>query len=294
MRISRKSSQTLMISFSILLCLMSFQNCGSAVGFSTQSSSGEPDPQSTNSTNESSPAIEPTNPTASEPVAGSGDAITLPPSVPVPPSSIRCGNQIEVDGQCRDFNCSRFVALAPTELQNVPARTVEGICYTYKIADAITNSPSSLNTIRDQEVISRNHDNYALPSHHPHLMSKQILDIKLAGGRVVKIAGGANDRSPILVDNFILVGIFASPPSLANLANVYSAYGTADSAAFGSSISFRDQMIPVTRFGSGGTSTVAPLDITKDIYAHANYTLDIRAEDCGGSREMSALYLLFQ
>lgn len=292
-------------------CLTAFQNCSSQVSFSDPAASqngmaqdsanqanGNPNDASnstnstngTNQTNSNPNSNTTTNTTTTSPNGVSGGNV---PTDPTPPSQ-NCGNQIEINGHCVDFQCSSVINLtSAADLQNIPARTVEGLCYSYKMADAIANSASSLTTAVDADVVSRNHSGGSA-TRNPYLMASIKLDVKLGGGRVVKLAGGSNATSPILVDNFLLVGVYPSNTAITDWATYYNAYGTSDSTVANNSILFHNQNILLQPFGGGGTSTIAPLDISKFIFPLTSYTLDIRAEDCGGARQLSSLYLLFQ
>lgn len=125
-------------------------------------------------------------------------------------------------------------------------------------------------------------------------MGSLRVDFRLQGRRSVKLAGSENSLDPILVDNFLLSGIF--PRSIQNPGvQYYRAYGTRDSTIGGSeSISFRNTPIAVSGFDTGGTSTIAALDITQEIQTNVTYTVDVRALDCGSQRALSSIYIVFQ
>jgi hypothetical protein len=224
------------------------------------------------------------------------DPITASASV-----SVDCGNQIKVGGVCKDFACQSVVALTASQLTNIPARTADGICYSYKIISSISSGSSSLTTVHDAEVLSRNHDMGESPdnSQHPYLMGSFQGTITLAGARVVKAAGGLDATTPILVDNYILFGIDASG---SDAAASYTAMGSSDSPANltdanGVSklgILFQNNFVNFQPFASGGTSSLAPIDLSTVMTPNVAHTLDIRAEDCGGARALSDIYLLFQ
>jgi hypothetical protein len=191
-----------------------------------------------------------------------------------------------------DFQCKSFVTLALGNSMQIPARDGSGTCYAVKLLNAIANSASSLTAVTDSEVVSRNHDTGAA-TRNPYVLGSDTLEMTLADRRFVKLSGSASQLAPIKVDNFILSGIY--PSSGPNSTNFYRAYGTADSTIPGTKvITLRGDNISLQPFGPAGTSTVNALDITSDIIPGSPYTLDLRALDCGGSRELSDVYLLFQ
>lgn len=209
---------------------------------------------------------------------------------------VSCGNRIKDQGRCVDFVCTKFTQLSQIPsggALNIPARSA-GECFTYKLFSSIKNSSSKLTTVIDADVISRNHDGSNPKNHNPYVLGKALINFKLAGPRVVKLTGGANSLSPILVDNFVLSGIY--PAQVAPVPDHYSANGTKDSTvdAAQSHILLKNAPIPLKSFGAQGTATVAPLEIVREADTNLDYLLDVRALDCGGSRELSEIYLVFQ
>lgn len=209
---------------------------------------------------------------------------------------VNCGNRIKDQGRCIDFKCSKFTVInlaAGSTSINIPSRS-EGECFSIKLFDAIQNSSSKLTTLKDLEVISSNHDSNSPQIHNPYVLGSAKINFKLGGPRVVKLSGGANSTSPILVDNFVVSGIF--PAKVTPQASHYSAHGTKDSTVDTNRthILLKDSPIQLKAFASGGTASVAPLEIVKEADTNLDYILDIRALDCGGSRELSEVHLLFQ
>ncbi len=209
---------------------------------------------------------------------------------------VSCGNRIKDQGRCIDFKCNKFTVLSfanGSNVINVPARS-EGECFSIKLFDRISNSSSRLTPIKDLEVISRNHDSSNPRIHNPYVLGSAKINFKLGGPRVVKLSGGANSTSPILVDNFVVSGIY--PDQIAPIPAHYSANGTKDSTVDSAQthILFKDSQIPLKSFASGGTATVSPLEIVKEADTNLDYILDIRALDCGGARELSEVHLVFQ
>jgi hypothetical protein len=210
---------------------------------------------------------------------------------------VDCGNKMKDGGKCVEFSCKSIMALAPVNgLLTVPARTGAGICYSVKLMDAIANSSSKLTSTRDMTVLSRNHDAGG-GNRNPYSMGAKVVDFYMEGPHQVKLSGSGMALAPILVDNYVLTGIY--PKSVANPgASYFHAYGTSDASVIGTdavnSILVNDQPVTVQAFATGGTSTIAPLDITNQVMEKQTYTLDARALDCGGAREMTEVYLLFQ
>lgn len=224
--------------------------------------------------------------------------------------SVDCGNQIKNTAlnRCEDFKCDLAKAQllpkpAPGEILQVPARTSERICYYVKIFNSIPSSDSNLSPTRDLELISRDYDTLSVPTtnSNPHLMDRADLDFLLTGPRVVKVSGGLNPDTPILVDNYLFYGVFPSGQDVSQkLAEVYRAIGTKDSAMLGPNqedtgvVLFRNVPIPVTAISPQGASSISAIDLTRFAEPLILQHLDIRAEDVGRLRELSEVYLLFQ
>ncbi len=233
------------------------------------------------------------------PTVGAEDSIQAQVGV-----EVDCANRIKEGGSCRDFQCTSVLTLSSADLMSVPARTASGQCYAIKIMNAIANSSSTLTQTLDMEVISRDHNNGASNpnlTRHPYVLGHTQLQMQLLGPRVVKLAGGMSDQAPIRVDNFILMGVYpTSVNPLESLTSYYKVSGTSDSSIANAqgvntgSIALLNQLLPISPFGPGGTSTIAPLEITSQVQPQVPYNLDLRALDCGGARELSNIYLLFQ
>ena len=201
------------------------------------------------------------------------------------------------------FTCTGFTVLSPDSsgILDVPARAAggSGTCYAIKVLNAISFSPSSNNPNHDSEVISRNHDVTStdpMQTHHPYVLGETTLQIYMEGARGIELSGASNALSSITVDNFILVGV--GPTALIADPSYYSAYGTADSTiqldGRTDSIEFRNQAVVLTPFATGGVSTVSPLQLETEIEVQHDYTLDLRALDCGSVGALSDVYLVFQ
>jgi hypothetical protein len=219
--------------------------------------------------------------------------------------SVACGNQIKTaGGRCEDFVCKSVVEIKSDDLLKVPSRTSEGICYAYKLMSQISNSSSDLTKDVDSTILARNHgrkDDGGAVNARPFVMGKFAGDFKLNGARVVKLAGGVDDKKKILVDNFILTGVYPKDTAKPfDLRKYYKVTGSSDAAIKDSAgknlgyIQFNNENLDVQAFASGGTSSIAPIDITAFATPNVVQTLDIRALDCGGVRELSDIYLLFQ
>ncbi len=213
-------------------------------------------------------------------------------------AQVNCGNRINKNGICVDFKCSSVQKISLTDPIKIPVRTgSEGVCYAYKLFDAIANGASSLTQVRDTTVVARNHDS-GVAYQSPYSMNKALINFTLSGPRVAKLSGGVDINSPIKVDNFVLVGLYPKALSTTSVtnANFYSAHGTSD-ATVTSSVNYvllNNNQIKLTPFASGGTATVTPLEIVHEADTNLDYILDIRSLDCGGKREQSEIYLVFQ
>lgn len=212
---------------------------------------------------------------------------------------VNCGNKIRVGNHCEDFTCKTTIAIAPGPggVINVPARTGDGTCYAIQLMSSIANSPSSLTSTIDTQVTSRNHDvDAGNPNdvHSPYEMGQALVNFNLGGARVVKISGAADPTTPILVDNFVLRGLYPQGTAVVD-STYYTAYGTSDSTVYATGgVLFEGGVVPLIPFATGGTSTVTPLDLSPLVTPAQTYTLDLRAEDCGGARQLSNIFLIFE
>ena len=132
-------------------------------------------------------------------------------------------------------------------------------------------------------------------------MGSVLIPFKINGARVVKLSGGLSATAPILVDNFVVIGVRPTgSDSTGQISSLYKVYGSSDSTLIDSNgaatenISVLGTLIPVIPFATGGTSSIAPVDVTRQVQPNVMQTLDVRALDCGGARELSNIYLLFQ
>jgi hypothetical protein len=118
----------------------------------------------------------------------------------------------------------------------------------------------------------------------------------MQGPRNVVLSGAADSTTKITVDNFILVGL--KPASASFNASYYHAYGTSDSTIMynGNSDNILLQNSPVLLqpFGSGGTSTLTPLQVDGQMQVGSPTEVDVRALDCGGIGNNSDIYIVFQ
>ncbi len=221
-------------------------------------------------------------------------------------ATVDCSTRIKEGGSCRDFQClqTQTLTFSTNNIVEIPERTAAGICYAVKIINAVSSGSSTLTKTRDDSVLARDHSNgFSDPKKTavPYLMGRNTVNFTLKGDRRVKLSGGASDQSPIRVDNFVLVGIYPADTKTA-LTPYYQAYGTGDSTieiAGGTAGNYKNILmnnspVPLTAFESGGTSTVKALDVTTQVSKQLPYTIDVRAEDCGGARNLSEIFLFFQ
>jgi hypothetical protein len=204
-----------------------------------------------------------------------------------------------------NFNCLKYEAVSVDQLDAVPARSTDGICFYIKIFDAIPSSSSAKFSQRDLDVLSRNHDINADDPRQissPHVMGRFEHHIRLLGERKVLLSGGPDVATGLQVDNFMLYGIFPQEYSLAGvwLNQFYRASGSSDSTIAGSNgansgkIFFRGSMLPLEAFTTGGVSTIAPVSLSDRIPPMTDQILDLRMLDCGAIAQLSDVYLLFQ
>ncbi len=209
-------------------------------------------------------------------------------------AEVGCGNRVKDGNRCTDFKCLKMVELPYSKKFTVPKRTTEGLCYAMKLFDPIANSGSSLNKELDSTVVSRDHDRSGMNLRNPYVLDRDLLNFILEGKRIAKLSGGANITSSIKVDNFVLVGLY--PDAIQPVTAHYTAQGTLDSTVTSAQthILLNNQPVPLKSFGPMGTATVAPIEIISEADENLGYMLDLRALDCGGARELSNIYLIFQ
>ncbi len=200
---------------------------------------------------------------------------------------------------CIDFSCKSYVAITPANSNDglkfeVPPRSVAGVCYTVKLMDAIQLSKSDKNQTHDPDVVSSNHTSGG--TWNPWVMSRSRVEFLMksgGGARQVRLSGSGQKAESIKVDNFVLAGLAKKAVGLSSNES-YLAYGSKDSTVDGSHIKFRNANLPFKDFGAAGVTSIGSVDITTRVSTEESYLLDVRALDCGGSREMSDVYLLFQ
>ena len=196
------------------------------------------------------------------------------------------------DGSCEQFKCGQFIEIVQNSAEfNVPARTSDGLCYFKKIFNKVASDSSSGE--REPSVVSRNHDRTGTENTNPYIMGKSSQQFKLLGTRGVKLSGSSQSLAPILVDNFILVG--NRPANTPKESTQYSAYGTKD-AGIGDTqqILVNNQNVSLTPFASAGTATVNALLLTDYFVINDSYIFSVDALDCGGVKNLSDVYLIFQ
>lgn len=205
--------------------------------------------------------------------------------------------------EAAEFQCLQYVEVAIADIDsqrwNIPARTADGLCYYVKIAEAMPVQPSKdSGMVRDSDVVSRDH-NYSLAdglkTNNPYVMAQQKISFLLSDQRKILIAGGPSESDPILVDNFILVGVSAEGMA-ENITRQYLAYGTSDSSVFVDSnkVLYRNYQVGLIPFATGGTSTVSAIALENKMAIGYVFNLDIRLLDAGGSAHMSDIYLIIQ
>jgi hypothetical protein len=241
--------------FAIVL-VVAFQNCSKMTFTSTPDTNAS---ESLSSSNSETGGVDP------------GNVVDL---TTVPPAGCSSVKQINyVDGQ----------------LLSIPARDAGQVCYIVKLMDKMYYVGDNENKNFDMEVVSDNHG--GLLNNHPKIMGSKKVRVLLGGARSIKVAGGPKGTEPIIVDNFFLVGI--APSALIGNPSDYHAYGTGDSVYTDNSVLFKNSKVGVTAFSGGGTaSVVLPLD--GKIGIGAEYTMDMRALDCGSKGELTDIYLFFQ
>jgi hypothetical protein len=250
--------QKLIIAGFAALLVVSFQNC-SKMNFSSNPATAASESLSNDPNNGQTGGVDP------------GTVVDLNT---VPPAGCSSVQQITyTDGQ----------------ILNIPARGAGQICYIVKLMNKMYYVGNDENKNFDMDVVSNDHG--GLLNNHPKIMGSKKVRVLLGGARSIKVAGGPNGNEPIIVDNFFLVGI--APSGLIGDPSYYHAYGTADAVYTDNSVLFKNSKVGLTAFSSGNTaSVVLPLD--GKIGIGAEYTLDLRALDCGQKGELTDIYLFFQ
>ncbi|RYZ81473.1 MAG: hypothetical protein EOP06_23415 [Proteobacteria bacterium] len=202
-------------------------------------------------------------------------------------------------GDVPEFKCKSFVELDATNGQvlDVPARSTDGVCFLAKLISSVTYDPAESNPNVDNDIVSRDHAggiyNDAERVHSPFNMGSKTVRLLLRGARSVKLSGGKNETSKIVVDNFILVGL--SPTAQIGTPSFYKAYGTSDSTVRKTnSVLFKSKEVPLKAFATGGTSTFTALALDGSIEISRDYSLDVRALDAGSAGNTSDIYVIFQ
>jgi hypothetical protein len=201
--------------------------------------------------------------------------------------------------QCVEFSCLSYRVLSyPTDgsVLEVPARTVAGECFAVKLLSKIPKGNSSLTTVFDNDVLANAHDRGG-GIKVPYLLGRANFDFKMLSGigaRQVKLAGSENALDRIIIDNFVLVGLQKKSAPLD--ITKYHAYGTLDSTinAAKNAIQFMGVNVPFSGTALAGTETVSILNVTNQVSTDEVYSIDVRALDAGGLRELSDVYLIFQ
>lgn len=205
--------------------------------------------------------------------------------------------------QAAEFQCLQYVEVSLSDIGSqrwdIPARTEEGVCYYVKIAEAMpVQSSKDSGMGRDSDVVSRDH-NFSLAdglkTNHPYVMAQQKISFSLSDQRKILVAGGPSELDPILVDNFILVGVSAEGMA-ENINRQYLAYGTSDSSVFTDSnkVLYKNYQVGLIPFATGGTSTVNAIALENKMAIGYAFNLDIRLLDAGGAAHMSDIYLIIQ
>jgi prepilin-type N-terminal cleavage/methylation domain-containing protein len=192
---------------------------------------------------------------------------------------------------CQAYGCSQFREITSYPI-DIPPRTSDHICYYKKLFSVIPFSPSS--DTPNPNMYARNHSG-GTPNAAPLTLGFASNQFRLLGQRAVKLSGGISTVAPIVVDNFVVTGRRSYEES--QLLNDWDANGTADSTISGyrgnGYIQAYSQDVPLVSFGPAGTATVNAL-VLKQFQIYRQYTADIHAMDCGGARQLSDVYLIFQ
>ncbi|WP_413575996.1 hypothetical protein ACLVWU_16550 [Bdellovibrio sp. HCB290] len=212
--------------------------------------------------------------------------------------SVTCGsNEVKSGGKCIVYACKSFVEITSFPVV-IPERTEAGVCYYAKLFNKIAASASSGDRL--SFVSARNHSGSPGASGTavtnvaaPYVMGAFTNKVTLQGERSVKLSGSSNALTSILVDNFVLMGsrLASSTAAISN----YRAFGSAD-AAIGTTgkIKVNGNDVALQAFESGGTATIGTLLLTNDFSVGKQYELNVNALDCGGSKALSDIYLVFQ
>ncbi|MFZ9595834.1 MAG: hypothetical protein ACO3A2_07115 [Bdellovibrionia bacterium] len=154
--------------------------------------------------------------------------------------------------------------------------------------------------------------------------------VRLIGGSIS--SQGELSEAAISIDNFFLAGVYPRNTSLrpSNLRSYFSAWGTGDSTISspteGTGIAFHPEGIQLTTNGvhtysnghstpystqgiqtsspyvmidliekaARGTATVSEVILNSRFAPNVATTIDFRALDCGGSRNLKPIYLVFE
>lgn len=242
------------------------------------------------------PVTVPESPTTPEVVAPppvtEPPVVVNPPSVVEPPVVVTPPPVVETVDPSLPFACLFFQEIKDFPFE-IPARTKNGVCYYKKLFDLISFSNSGgAHSLRLDSVWSRGHG--ADAGHgmiHPYILGRAVFDFKLLGYRDVKLSGKPNELASIRVDNFVLVGSRKHQDEVYS----YSAYGTDDAKiTYTNYVLADDQQVILKPFAAWGTATISALELTERFSVNEAYELSVNALDCGGMKELSDIYIVFQ
>lgn len=230
-------------------------------------------------------------PVTEPPVVVNPPSVVEPPIVE-PPVVVTPPPVVETVDPSLPFACLFFQEIKDFPFE-IPARNKNGVCYYKKLFDLIAfNNSGGAHSLRLDSVWSRGHG--ADAGHgmiHPYILGRAVFDFKLLGYRDVKLSGKPNELASIRVDNFVLVGSRKHQDEKYS----YSAYGTDDAKiTYTNYVLADDQQVILKPFAAWGTATISALELTERFSVNEAYELSVNALDCGGMKELSDIYIVFQ
>ncbi|PIU00360.1 MAG: hypothetical protein COT74_05365 [Bdellovibrionales bacterium CG10_big_fil_rev_8_21_14_0_10_45_34] len=220
----------------------------------------------------------------------------------------RCSDPYAWNGtQCvvRDPVCNVYREITSQPFV-VPPRSEEGVCYYFKISDAIASASSNPTRERRNDVKARDHEGGwqdATRVAPPRIMGKRELIFRLqgqVGERKVVLASDTGGTKSIKVDNFALVELYAGTETKYWAAGTSDAKYRIDNNTLGISVLNAltgnwDHIVDnFTSTASGGTATVEAVEFTPIVPVETDVTLRGSALDCGGAEHSSDVYLVFK
>lgn len=196
-----------------------------------------------------------------------------------------------------DFSkCESYQEIGNVASMALPNRSTSKVCYYKKLLSAVaSHSSGSHGEARVTDVLASNHNGNENSYIAPYLLGDGRLKFSNLPGWKIAISGAYNDtKTKMAIDNFYLLQL--KSPQI----EFISAFGTADAEPGDGDMPILLNNTEITEFKSfaaGGTARVEALDLTPETSMISNfkgeYSLRLRALDCGGSANGTDVFVVF-